>query len=336
MVDRLKEGAQEDHKSIGYRSRIPAEILMVREGRNMVFVNLSHSNIIKWCGLNKKRDFDFIFIDRAASGCDNCVTHKCWNCKHKALVNKNVPFVAHGRDSYYSTSTSFEQKLNKTQILILLSLYSCAPSDDGKVEYLQLSSLAKCLSVCKKTIFRNMFALAELGYISYRGISACHDIFYSIKITGYADTFKPVKKGGVGYSKISIDFIADLINAIVHESYDINTLRVVLYVIGLVLENSDCIVEIPRTMFYSFLPSYGRKSHLDKALGLLDTLGLLNCSKNKGYYIYAKLPDIYSVSQIEDSHAERCKRDILLLDWDFELELLRLRMFERRVPDLGE
>lgn len=260
----------------------------------MVFVNLRNSDIIKWCGLNKKRNFDCFVIDRSASGCDKCKhTDLCEECIHKVVVNKCVPYVPHGQDTYYSTQHSFFENLNKTQILLLLLLYSCT-SDNGGVEYVQQSSLAESLCVTRKTVARNLVALAELGYISYSGMSDGYECYYTITLSGYADTFKAIQKGGGGYSKISIDFISDLINAVVHESYNINTLRVVLHILRLVLEIPG-VVKIPRTTLYSFLPTYARKSHLNKALELLNTLGFLMPSDEK-YYINVKLPDIYSVT----------------------------------------
>lgn len=300
----------------------------------MLFANISNSNIIKWCGLNKKRDFSYSIIDRDASYCANCKYRnqpdQCDNCTHKVFVNKSIPYVPHGKDTYYSTQNSFFRNLNKTQILLLLFLYSCT-SDKGVVEYVQQSSLAESLLVTRKTIARNLGALAELGYISYSGFSDGCDCYYTITLSGYADTFKPTHKGGGGYCKISTDFVADLINAVVHESYNINTLRVVLHLLRYVLENHDE-MKIPRTTLYSFLPTYARRTHLQKALELLDALGFLK-SGTETKSIIVKLPDIYAVANTEDLYAINCARTLDNLE-TMDSGILHTKSLFAKIPDL--
>lgn len=280
----------------------------------MLFANISNSNILQWLGLNKKRDFSCTVIDRAASDCDHCKhpdPDHCKKCPHKVYVNKCIPYVPHGKDTYYSTQNSFFQTLNRTQILLMLFLYSCT-SDNGVVEYVQQSSLADALKVTRKTVARNLVALADLGYISFSGMSNGCECYYTITICGYADTFKPLHKGGAGYCKISTHFLSDLINAIVHESYSINTLRVVLHVMRLVLENPDLRM-IPRKTLYSFLPTYARKSHLLKALELLDDLGFLMPVEDKKS-ISVKLPSVYDVANTQSIYAAHCERTLNDLD----------------------
>ena len=276
----------------------------------MLFTNLSYANLVNWCGLNKKRDFRCTVIDREASGCKDCTLKKCKSCSHKVEVDKFIPFVAHGKNSYYSTKNSFFRNRNKTQILLMLYLLSCNPADDGKVDYVRLSVLSQNLCVCKKTIVRNLLSLAKLGIISYTGVSDGIDIYYNITIKRYADTFKKLADGGSQYAAMSHSFVANLINLVVHNAdYDINALRVALYIMVLLVNCKSQLVDISRSMLYSFLPTYARGVQLRNAIRLLNQLGFTDNSDSDSS-ITISLPPEYNKYYIRKGYCDDAARDL--------------------------